>query len=1402
MTTPGGGGTYSAGTIFLQVVPSFRDFQNTIRKAAKDMDKAFAESVSETEIADALDKAMAKAVKKTGKEQGDRLGKDLAQGVKGQLDRFLKNTALAMRVDINDTDATKKLDRFQKRAVALLEQVGDSLTLGEAREFQQGLDDLSRGVERVADTSDAMADRVRDNLRTIASDLRKQNGELAKAEQKIARRGPGVDTANQQGLQKKLLTTITNLAPIKLNFDGNEAEAEVIRIAERMEALLQLTADVDLSADDLVRIERDFRALAVQINDIDRKDISIQARADVDKAVADLRRLDNAADSGGLENFIQRTQGASQALRGFNALVLIGAAAGPALIPVLGALAAGMLALGTAALGAAAGIGVAILAFSGVGDAVKALGKQQEDGAEQARALAKTQRAAANAVGDAERSLVSARRAGADAAAAAAERVEDAQRAIVRAHQDARQGVQTALRGIRNAERDLARAQRDSIDAQEELRQVRKQAERDLADLESRVKGGALAERQALVDLFEAQVAYNAVRDDGGATNLEREQAAIALERARLAISDQRRENVRLREEQKKATTEGVEGNEQVVQARERQVDQAQRIKDAEEELRDARERLQLAHEQGAEKIADAQERLSDALRAQANAGVANNEAIAAAQRNLTEAQLNYSDALAQTTASADAVADAMAKLSPAGQIFAEFIFGLRDEFAKLRGAAQEGLLPGVQQAIQNLLPFMPQITAFVGKLAGVMGDLAVQASKALTSPIYVEFFRTISDLAPTFVKQFAGVFGNLLTIFVQLATAFAPLAVKIGDALVGLTDSFVAFLDSEKGQEMLADFMDFAQRVGPKVADFFGALGGALVNLFVALAPYGEVILGIFTGILNFIAGLPPGVLGAIVFGFLSLVFAFQALAGLLGALGAVMGIIATIGDIFFIGAAAALGWVAAIAAVVIGLGILYAQSETFRDIVGAALNAVGAVISFLWYKIAKPIFGLIVDTLTFMGKVFFAFGDLAVKAFGKLGGVIKDFYEKNLKVYVDAIVIYLQEKLGPAFTVLVGVAQAAWDAIANIFKDTIKFVVDVAINQGLIGNFNKLADFFGSKTIPAIKLPGFFYDQGGPKSSSTRGGRQEFATGGSVLGFSPSSTADNIPAWLTAGEYVLPVEAVKKLRAAFGDQFLEWLRGGGGFAKGGLVEFGRLLQSRAFRVSEHPAFGGVRGKHAANSFHYKGQAIDVNYGPGGTSSVEQRAIDSIIGLAKEYDLRTIWRTQGHFNHAHFDTGGSGGSLIGRLADFIGDAVEWAKDGPIGWLKDKVLGVFGGVTDNPLGQLVIGFGKKMIDNALGGVKTIAGLAGDFVDDDPTKPAQLYDQGGWLPPGMTQVVNATGRPELILTPDQADTILKGGGQYSITVPMMPTNATPAEVADSVLFAARQIARGGVYAGRR
>jgi hypothetical protein len=89
-------------------------------------------------------------------------------------------------------------------------------------------------------------------------------------------------------------------------------------------------------------------------------------------------------------------------------------------------------------------------------------------------------------------------------------------------------------------------------------------------------------------------------------------------------------------------------------------------------------------------------------------------------------------------------------------------------------------------------------------------------------------------------------------------------------------------------------------------------------------------------------------------------------------------------------------------------------------------------------------------------------------------------------------------------------------------------------------------------------------------------------------------------------------------------------------------IVGLGRSLQAEGIAVSENPAFGQV-GKHAVNSLHYTGQAIDLN-GPPGTIEANDPVwgpkFDALKVRLEAQGYNVIWRSAGHMNHMHVDTG------------------------------------------------------------------------------------------------------------------------------------------------------------------
>lgn len=89
--------------------------------------------------------------------------------------------------------------------------------------------------------------------------------------------------------------------------------------------------------------------------------------------------------------------------------------------------------------------------------------------------------------------------------------------------------------------------------------------------------------------------------------------------------------------------------------------------------------------------------------------------------------------------------------------------------------------------------------------------------------------------------------------------------------------------------------------------------------------------------------------------------------------------------------------------------------------------------------------------------------------------------------------------------------------------------------------------------------------------------------------------------------------------------------------FTSHSIVALGHQLQQQGYRVSEHPAFGGVHHVHHGWA-HYAGRAIDVNVGTGVTEAHSHYAgqFDSLAHNMRAQGYTVLWRVAGHYDHMH----------------------------------------------------------------------------------------------------------------------------------------------------------------------
>lgn len=1166
------------------------------------------------------------------------------------------------------------------------------------------------------------------------------------------------------------------LGGITVDLDSTGAEAKLVRIREAAGRLKDARIGIDITEGEAFQELERFRLQIERVRA--NPDISIQVRVDADRAhaellilQAELKKVDGKTARAKVElddrGFLTRLAANDNAFRLFSGRVLGLAFALPLLVPAV-AVAAGALGVLLPVVAAlAAGIGVLTLGFSGIAAVVKGLGDVEKNAAKDQLAASKLLRTASRQIRDAEQGIEKARQSAADAAEDSARRVKDAQRGIVDAERAAARAMKDALAAQVKAQNSLTAANRDAKKAQQELTEAKEEAKKQAQDAALALKQNAVDQRQAVVDLFEATVSNANTQADPGATNLDREQAAIALEQAQISLERLRIEGEALTAQKATDAAKGIAGSDQVLAAQEALLSALERQKQAQLALREAGEGVTEAQLDGDRRIADSKVALTDALRAQERSARDSLQANADAAQALADAQINYADAVTQAneigSASTKKLREDMDALGPAGVKFAEFIFGLKGGFQELRQTAQENMLPGLQTALEGLGErYGPGFVKFIDDMSAALGNLFIKIGEGLQGESWSAFFAMIGEKGPDlFTKMMEGI-GSFLTVLADLAVAFAPLAEDVLDAIT----KFFKGLSEDTGdlgeKSGFQKFVDYIKKEGPALAKLLGSFGSALINLGKALAPYVAVLIKVLTAVFNFISKLPPPLLAALVVGIIGLVIAFQLLVGLAALIGAfttILGPLAiSLGFVDIMGRAvigtmlrAALPFIGialVIAAVVGALIWAYFHFETFRNIVNGVVNAVVGFVKFLWEHGIKYYFDFMIGYVKFLIDVFTSIIDAVFKIFVKVGEAIGKAWNAFADSRVGKAIIGFAQKIadvwGKAFQGIGKVFKSLTDPV----KSVVRFILGTVVNEGLIDGFNWIATKLGSKKIDKIDL-GFLDSEPAftPPTSfnSLINVTGAFAKGGFIPGRSASPTADDQLARVTAGEYIIPVLAARRLLSRIGYTGMEELRRGNvprGYSLGGFVSGGLNT------------LGGI------------GSGI-VNL-PGTIIDAGQAAFEGVKDAA--------------------------GYLIGQ---------------PVRWIKALVRRLYGGIPfkDLPPAKLAIGTaeaGLGLVADAIKGFLHIGpGAKNSGPGSVPSGPGEIYDNGGWLMPGRA-AYNLSSSPEPIFTGAQWKLIREGkggfgGGDQHITV-QAQSNASPNDIAEAVLFAGKLIRRGGKYPG--
>ncbi|GAP46862.1 hypothetical protein [Streptomyces azureus] len=895
------------------------------------------------------------------------------------------------------------------------------------------------------------------------------------AQAPAARQGQATGSTFARSLRTTLETALRNLPEVRLHANSTDAQREIYNIRRQLQALQDARIGIDISSADAVAA---INHLQQRLQRLSASDADVAIRVDAASAATTLAAIQAQVNrlDGQTANIDVDTHSATANMRMlYQAAILFG----PAIIPALPVVAAGLGAIAAAATAAAAGIGsialVAVPAFvqmSKVMQAQKAAqdaattatlkgGQASSQAAQRSLQMASAQQSLASAHRNAARQIRQAEQGVADAVRSASEANRRAKQQLADAVQQAADRQRQAAEQVSRAEESLADAQRDARQAQEDLTAARRTAARELEDLNSRLAGAQLDQRQAVLDVEDAERELNAVRAKGSAATAdELERAQLRYDRAKQGLEDQKRETARLKQETAAANKAGVEGSKTVQDAQERvrqtdeaiadqqreltqaRQDAARQQVEAQHEVAEAQRNVALTQEEGARSVARAQEQLAEAQQSAA-------DSIASAQRQIASASLSAAGGVDQAAIAQAKYQQELAKLTPAARETFNALLDLKSAFSDWSRALQPAVMPIFTRALEGLKNSLPGLTPFVKEAADAIKGLQDRASAGFKSPWWKEFKADLEGSIKPAITGLGVSFGNIFKGMTGVISAFLPHMDSISERMQTITRRFATWGTSLKGSPEFERFLAYSSKHGPLLAEALGKIATAFIDIGRALEPVSGPLLKVLGLMAEGISSLATNV-PELVIAMWGLFVVTRLWAGTMLIVNGAMA------AFNLISMAGPWGWIVlAIGAVVLAVIYLYRRFEWFRTAVQAVWSAIQVAALWLWNNALKPVFTAIWSGLQTVGRWAMWLWSNAIKpAFDGIvlvGRILLTALVTIvfLPIYaviklVGAIAMWLwSNAIKPAFEAIGAIAMWLWN---NAFRPAFQWIGDKA--------------------------------------------------------------------------------------------------------------------------------------------------------------------------------------------------------------------------------------------------------------------------------------------------------------------------------------------------------------------
>ena len=467
------------------------------------------------------------------------------------------------------------------------------------------------------------------------------------------------------------------------------------------------------------------------------------------------------------------------------------------------------------------------------------------------------------------------------------------------------------------------------------------------------------------------------------------------------------------------------------------------------------------------------------------------------------------------------------------------------------------------------------------------------------------------------------------------------------------------------------------------------------------------------------------------------------------------------------------------------------------FNAVMNFWKNTLAPALSFVWNSIIKPVFKALGDFFSGVWNNVLKPAFSALKlGWETLSSGIKHVWDTYIKPVFQALGDFIENNVKPAFKRGVDGIKKVWDTIKSIAYKPIDFVVNTVYNNGLREMVNTMSSKLGLDwKLPEVNIPAFakgghmkdgwkLVGEEGPELINTGPGyvytaseTQKMLSGGTqapmaalpamngghdekksqmpIGGFwsdlwgGVKDTVGKVKDWAVG----MLAAGVRAVTAPLKDSMSSLIPGGG---------FNELIRGAGFKVIDGLTGWATKKDESAGGGSGSDSAMFFDGPLGSFAKPAAGPITSGFGTSR-----------GAYPHAGIDFAVSIGSAVRAMLNGVVRKIGWnAVTGRTG--KGMVVDHADGFSSY-YGHLS-GWAKKPGDKVTAGER-IASSGNTGRSTGPHLHAELWkngspfnymsylhDDGGWLQPGVSTIVNKTRKPEAILNPNQWDTVTKAVNQ--------------------------------------